>query len=351
MGIVPYLRKKDSVIIWSVQKFELAEDCLRRYFYRYGPPHIPKPQTGPMAYGRFLHKKTEHFFKEDEDFIPREGLEKFYAPTAVPKNKSPESFTATCCNNWRFMFMQDLCARKKIQWSWGEAYAYLHELEIFAPVLYERTLTQGNPAFAELAFSNIPLRHKNHYHYFLGRIDDVRRCGDQLTVRDHKTGRDHPTDYTLYHDLQFTVYGLALLHLLGTNQRLAERLGMRPTDAASWVGHEAEFLPLLTMERHEVRTGELRQTTRTPLHAHELFEKLDGLEAQIERHSYPAERNDVRCNRCYVYKQCAEDFAQGGKSYPLQRKLFFEHQLETSQPALEIPREKARIVQHRLKFG
>lgn len=332
-------------VLWSVHKFNLAGDCLLKYFYRY-ERHIKIPKTGAMAFGVFWHRKLERFFEGDPSFQPIKP-ELFYAPTNTPRNKTPESFASTCRNHWGYAIGNDRRKedpKKKIRWAYqGEPYVFKDEISTLAPAIYRRMMQEEPPIFTELEFKSIPLRHGDHYHYFRGSIDHVGRRENRLLIRDHKSGNYHQHQYELDHDPQYTVYGMALLHLLGTSERLARRVGIDPEESRHWVGRESEFLSLVAMECHEVRTGELRQTTRTKLHADEIFKKLDGLEAHIEREEYPPERGEYRCNRCFARKSCDEDFAKGVFEQPVQNVLF--HDYERPAPP------QVKIVQHRLFPG
>lgn len=161
---VSHRRKQENVIVWSVHKFNLADDCLLKHFYHYlKKQEIPK--TGVMALGHLLHKKQERFFKEDLDFRPREGIEKFYAPTNVPRNKSAAAFAATCINNWNYFIGLDYREkdpRKKVCWGFpGEPFVLLDDLKKIAPEMYERSTTQQNPIFTEFGFNKIRLRHED----------------------------------------------------------------------------------------------------------------------------------------------------------------------------------------------
>jgi len=332
-------------IVWSASKFDMAHECLRRYDYAYNKG-VTERTTPAMALGIFLHHKQERFFKEDLDFRPRERIERFYAPTNHPKNKSPEAFANACGGQWKRLVRRDLEKDHKIGWSYDqEPYVYLAALRELSLKMYDRNVTEGPPLLAELWFETIPLKHKDHAHYFRGGIDDVRKKDGALLVRDYKTGWDVLPQYELYYDdSQFTLYGLALIYTLATNPRIALRCGLNPDETKKWVGKEADMIPSLLMERSEVRRGVDRRTTRTRMHAEELFETLDGLEMQIERNLFPASREERRCRRCGAYANCIRDF-RGNKSSYMQNLLFYEHEARTERP------ETLKARQRSLRFS
>ncbi len=332
-------------VIWSASKFDLARDCLKHYDYNYNKG-LTERTSPAMAFGGFLHHKQEHFFKEDLNFRPRTGIERFYAPSDQPRNKSPEAFANACGGQWKMLVRHDLEKAHKIVWSHEkEPYeVYLPALKNLAMRMYEKNITEGPPLFAELWFETIPLKHKDHAHYFRGGIDDVRKKNGTLLIRDYKTGWDVLPQYELYYDdSQFTLYGLALIHLLATNPRIALRCGLDPDETKDWNGREADMLPSLMMERSEIRRDVDRGATRTKRHAEELFETIDGLEMQIERHLFPASREERRCKRCDAYATCVRDF-RGNKADYVQNLLFYEHE------AMPESHVNTRVRQRSLKF-
>ncbi|MEK6926694.1 MAG: PD-(D/E)XK nuclease family protein [Nanoarchaeota archaeon] len=188
---------------WSATQVDAANYCKRRYYLRY-VLHEPDEYLSVFLRGTVLHDLVENFWKK---------LGKKYDNSESFAEHGRKQF-------WRNVIVAEK-GERKVSWRFeGERYEFQRSIERTCLNFFSTAIEEGPPIFSELGF-NVSLGNRS----FKGRIDEIRRIGDKIVIRDYKSG--FPLiDYVKSHkDMQLALYNAALNALIMYNSSISDKLG------------------------------------------------------------------------------------------------------------------------------
>ena len=166
--------KIDEYPVWSPTRLDLAELCMKAYWFQYGL-RLKHPISSSTARGKLFHRMLQNFWKIDKK---TEKLVQGY--------KSYESFINSAVRDWKFQYAKTgKSGGQKIEWDdydcngWGPA--LIGNIAETAGMVYSRYIVEEPRLEAEFEIQ------AEYEGFKLKTILDELREG--LVIRDHKSGR------------------------------------------------------------------------------------------------------------------------------------------------------------------
>lgn len=262
--------------VWSASRLEKFLTCPYSYYLQY----IQKPRaktyaTGPLAMGKFLHRRAEKFY-------------------TGRKFKSAEFFANSAAGYWkRYYAKTNKMEGKQIKWRDDEEkWILADEIKKISEIFYNN-FNQEKPIDVEHGFTFILGKRE-----FTGSFDEIRKGG---IIRDHKSDRYPPTQLRLDNDLQFTIYALALSSF-SKNKNFTLKYGIPKEIGEQILESKGYISEHIYIEFHFMRAGEIFKSNRTDEDFNKLCLILDNIENQIKRREFTP--NTKSCGRCLCDLVC-----------------------------------------------
>jgi len=332
--------------VWSASRIEDFEECELRHFFLY---YSGIPKKDLLTFGHFVAGNVAHSF-----------IEKFYGPDRKPRihYKSPESMGKTLRNRWLFATKNGYYKGKRIEWADEERkgerqrFELASWLEKLGRTIYKPFMQEEGPIFPEFDFSRnskrgpIRVLHDDHYHFFSGKIDQIRR---DLIIRDFKSSSSDPGEIISNNDISLTIYALAFCTFAYSDEEFRRRVGVSDEEASRWGGNEVFIDEKVRIEWYSLGSTRIFTTSRSDAHFATLLEKVDGLEKRVK------ESLEKRHFEASVSKHCitcsAKEYCSAYLSSSAPRTLAVQLELDYASVEDSPPvRPKVRNLTPRLRF-
>lgn len=336
------------VVFWSPTRIDYANYCKMRYWLRY----VEKEDALRLsAYvkGGLLHDSIEKFRDKlgTEEEVSKKSSKKKYS--------NREQFARHLKGKWQSLVIGSKTAKFPIIWSYdSEPYVVKEQLGRIGLELFDYLIGYQPPVFSEMPFEFSLLGE-----HFRGRIDEVRLEDGKIIVRDYKSGRPWVGPMKERHDLQLTLYNVALCSLAKSDLDFARKLGLEdrrnmymgnPMYVDPDIGVEFFMLEALGTENKVIH-----RSSRTDAHFFELLRMINGINKAVnEREVYP--ERGRKCDACDMRHVCDGLLEKVSESFSTDKRgqglLDFAVPLYMKQSQGEIDDERKRIEkeQPRLKL-
>ncbi len=284
-----------------------------------------KKLTWPdFAKGTHLHIKLEEL--RTHPFRNLKGKRKRYS--------SAETFANVIANDWQRSAIKEGKIRgDKILWEYeNQPYVMKNEIKEIAlrvyPILMEEAETVIIFSY-KTQQGNLSIRNAYDFEFvykgrgFTGEIDEIRKEGDKIIIRDYKSGRWQFIENKKEYALQPTEYTFAVCYEALTNEQFRNALSISLEQAQEWIKNPEkmsdhvifEYFMLdkcteWNKEKKEyviVEKNPAIRPSRKEFHYKELCLEINSAEASLndmqDKNYYPARRGK-HCDRCFYQKEC-----------------------------------------------
>ncbi len=301
-------------IKWSPTRVDAANYCTMRYYLKYVLRETPLVLPEYLK-GKLIHELIENFWKN----LGNSGE---LGKTGGKKYSNAEEFSRYAQRMWNYFCIrtEKSSSERRVAWNYGEErWTIRSNLEKICFHLFPLLVEEGPPVFSELGF-----KFGAFDRTFSGKIDEVRRKGDLIIVRDYKSGRPFLGEMKLNFDPQLTIYSVALSFLIQKNKDIARRLGFqeipeelrRNSDYVLPFVRQEFFMVEAPVRIAEGKTGlkAVHETTRTNSHFLEVVRMIDSVQDRINSGNVVAERGR-KCDSCDLKYACAKKLGEVGSDF------------------------------------
>ena len=273
----------------SASKLKTYRGCARAYKYKY-VMHIPDKRCVPLLFGSALHTAIERFWKN------RPSLEDFLRwwnggwARATHSRHFLENFVSNPDNN------------TKLPPEFYSSYNYYKSkgTEILTN-FHNKNKDAPEPFLVEKGF-------KIRFYDFIlrGKCDKVDVTPEGIVVTDYKSDKRHPAEVQLEYNYQFTIYDLALRHMLKNDFKFRSEL-------KKWVGSDRKFKRIekqgvANLVYYHLVSGEPLKTERRKMHALDLLNEIIIANRGVRNKDFRPFFSEWHCGYCgYVNTKCRED--------------------------------------------
>lgn len=305
------------MIKWSATKINIANYCTMRYYLRYIHPNREKPlRLSAYVKGSLLHDSIEKFW------LRLGNKEEALSTSKRFKNKKYSdafSFSKYIQGKWKRIIVANKMAKNKITWSYeSEPWVVLDFLSKLSFPLFDNLVKQGPPLYAELPFDFIVDNKR-----FRGRIDEVRKKGEKIIIRDYKSGKPWVGYMKLKHDPQLTLYNAGLSAIVKSDKDIVKKLGLEKIAdnftkdrvyTSPFIQEEFFMIEALALDSEKVKTipNPVNKTSRKDEHFIELLKMVEGTQKSIESGNFYPERGQ-KCDYCDMNEVCDKELENAGK--------------------------------------
>lgn len=315
---------------WSATGLNSILECPRRRFL---DKKIRKKVTWPdFAKGTHMHRKIEEL--RTNHLRPLQGKNSRY--------KSTEAYANVVSNDWQRSAIEGEMRGDKILWEYeNQPYVLKKEIKEICLRTYPM-LTEEVEKAPAVIFKNITKKGKINFRTayefefiykgrgFSGEMDEIRKEGEKIIIRDYKTGKWKYIEDKLNYASQPTQYEFAVCALLigkdKTSEEFREALGITKEQAKSWIKAPEEMseniifeyfmldLPQVwDKEKKEWVTihdrSPIIRVEREKFHYKELIQNIDmanAMQSEMEDRAYYPPFRGHHCKRCFYQQECNE---------------------------------------------
>ncbi len=327
-----------NTLVLSATRMEILQTCLKKYYYNYVDKR-KREKTVPvdLALGLYFHKIVELYWVKEAPGVLR------------PKYKSKEKFINASLGYYkRFIVSTDKIQGKKIEWR-DENQKWILLNSVLPKVLsdyHDLTQTEAPPLGVEVQFK-ISLDDT----LLVGRIDELRKSPNGLTIRDHKFYRYKiPKDMEKDFNLQFTIYALTLTLDLKNYGDMSKAIGLSREESLALSGNNL-ISKSIGLEYHLLNTNQIIPATREDMHFLDIKTTIEGLKEKLrsgqESGNYYHERGS-HCDFCLNKKICRQDTLENriddGQTklelFPIDSQFIKKPRKNKSQIRIKFPKDK-----------
>ncbi len=272
----------------SASKLKTYRGCSRAYRYKY-VMHIPDKRGVPLLFGSALHTAIERFWKN------RPSLEEFLGWW--------NGGWARATHSKQFLenFIENPDKNTKLPPEFYSAYNYYKSrgIEILTN-FHNKNRDAPKPFLVEKGF-------KIRFYDFIlgGKCDKVDVTQEGIVVTDYKSDKRHPAEVQLEYNYQFTIYDLALRHMLKNDFKFRSEL-------KKWAGDKKfkriEKQGVANLVYYHLVSGEPLKTERRKMHALDLLNELVIADNGIRNGDFRPFFSEWHCGYCgYVNTKCKEE--------------------------------------------
>ena len=342
---------------WTASRINAANYCRMRYYLRYCDPLRPKPERlSAYVKGSLLHNLIENFWLRLGTPTEVKSTSKVFKHK---KYFDAQSFAKYSQNNWtRIIIADEKKEGQKVLWrDKDEKWVIRSNIPKICKPLFHFLDKEGPPLSSELA---IDVYFGGRYYH--GRIDEIRKKGEKIIIRDWKSGNPWVGKMKLKHDPQLTFYNFLVCSYAKQNKEFAEKLGLEDKIKDQYMGNplyvdsdfEMQFGMIealsINLDSPKIKTipSIIQKTTRVNENYFELVKMIDGTQKAMESGDVYPERGR-KCDICDMKISCDKKLYDVGSGELVDKKG--QYLMEFAKPSFVLKVEPVKKNRNQKRFN